>query len=115
MSEQSIICVRAFEFGARILRVSEKLWNARPPGGRHLAAQLLASGTSIGANAEEAQEAQTKPDYIAKMSVARKEAREVAYWLRLCVRTQLLRPEDKSSLHRGGSETKMALTSGTHR
>jgi four helix bundle protein len=46
-------------------------------------------GTSIGANAEEAQDGQTKPDYIAKMSVSRKESRESLYWLRLAVRAEL--------------------------
>ena len=43
-------------------------------------------GTSIGSNAEEAQEGQTKPDYIAKMSISRKEARETTYWLRLIIK-----------------------------
>jgi four helix bundle protein len=41
--------------------------------------------TVDGANAEEAQDAQTKPDYAAKMSVARKEARETRYWLHLAI------------------------------
>lgn len=45
--------------------------------------QLMRSVTSVGANVEEAAAAQTKPDFIAKMSVARKEAREVNFWLRL--------------------------------
>jgi four helix bundle protein len=45
--------------------------------------QILRSGTSIGANIEEAQAAQTKRDFIAKMSIAAKEARETNYWLNL--------------------------------
>ncbi len=40
-------------------------------------------GTSIGSNAEEAQEAQSKPDFIAKLSISRKEARETIWWLRV--------------------------------
>jgi four helix bundle protein len=48
-----------------------------------LSKQLLKSGTSIGANVEEAQAAQTKNDFIAKMAIASKEARETKYWLRL--------------------------------
>jgi four helix bundle protein len=48
----------------------------------------MGCSTSIGSNAEEAQEAQTKADYIAKMSIARKEARETGWWLRLAVRTR---------------------------
>ena len=46
----------------------------------------MGCATSIGSNAEEAQEAQTKPDYIAKMAVSRKESRETLYWLRIAVR-----------------------------
>jgi four helix bundle protein len=45
--------------------------------------QLLRSGTSIGANVEEAIAAQSKKDFIAKMSISSKEARETKYWLRL--------------------------------
>ena len=48
-----------------------------------LSKQLLRSGTSVGANVHEAQAAQTKPDFIAKMSIASKEARETLYWLNL--------------------------------
>jgi len=51
-------------------------------------------GTSIGANAEEAQEGQTKPDYIAKMSVSRKESRETLYWLRIATRVEVVTPDE---------------------
>jgi four helix bundle protein len=44
---------------------------------------LLKSGTSVGSNVEEAQAAQSKKDFISKMSIAAKEARETHYWLRL--------------------------------
>jgi four helix bundle protein len=74
----SIICSRAFEFGCRILKLAERLWN-RGPAARHIATELMACGTSIGANAEEAQDGQTKPDFIAKLSISRKEARETRY------------------------------------
>src|SRR5262245_54455344 len=57
---------------------------------RHVATQLIRSGTSISANAQDAQEAQTKPDFIAKMSVSRKEAREANFWLRLAVATNIV-------------------------
>ena len=48
----------------------------------------MACGTSIGANAEEAQDGQTKPDFIAKLSISRKEARETRYWLRVALRME---------------------------
>ena len=53
---------------------------------RTLGRQLLRSGTSVGANVHEAQAAQSRADFIAKMSIAQKEARESVYWLRLIVR-----------------------------
>jgi four helix bundle protein len=89
----SIICARAFEFSVRILALCQKLWD-RGPIPRHIASELLRCGTSIGANAEEAQEGQTKPDYIAKMSVSRKESRETLYWLRLAVRAGAATPSE---------------------
>jgi four helix bundle protein len=58
--------------------------NAKKGGAaRALAPQILDSGTSIGANLEEATAGQTKPDFIAKVCISRKEARETVYWLRL--------------------------------
>ena len=48
-----------------------------------LSKQLLRAGTSIGANVSEAQAAQSRNDFISKMSIASKEARETLYWIRL--------------------------------
>lgn len=90
---QSIICDRALAFAARIFKLTEKLWN-RGPAARQIASQLMRCGPSIGANAEEAQDAQTKPDYAAKMSVARKEARETRYWLRLAIEIKVVGAEE---------------------
>ena len=80
----SIIC----EFAARILDLCARLWN-QGPAARRIASELIRCGTSIGANAEETKDGQTKPDYIAKMSVSRKESRETLYWLRLGVRAKV--------------------------
>ncbi len=55
-----------------------------------LSKQLLRSATSIGANVEEANAAQTKKDFIAKMSIASKETRETKYWLRLLEKSKLI-------------------------
>jgi four helix bundle protein len=57
--------------------------------GKILGKQLLRSATSIGANVHEAQGAQSKADFIAKMSIAYKEAREADYWLKLVVKSEL--------------------------
>ena len=65
-----------------------------PPLSRTLANQLLRSGTSIGANVEEAQAGQSRPDFINKLFIACKEARETHYWLRLVAATELI-PEPR--------------------
>jgi four helix bundle protein len=73
---------RAFEFACRVVRLVEYL-NRRSLAARTISRQLLRSGTSIGANLEEASAAQSKADFISKCSIASKEARETRYWLRL--------------------------------
>ena len=55
-----------------------------------LSKQFLRAGTSIGANVSEAQAAQSRNDFISKMSIASKEARETAYWIRLLKRSGYL-------------------------
>ena len=76
------IPTRAFEFGVRVIKLCRHL-DEKPGVSRTLASQLLRSGTSIGANVEEGQAAQSKADFVAKYSIALKEARETAYRLRL--------------------------------
>jgi four helix bundle protein len=88
-----IIAERAFEFACRIVKLCEKLWT-RGPAARKMADQLFDSGTSIGANAEEAEGGQTKRDFIAKMAVSRKESRETVYWLRVAVATGITTREE---------------------
>jgi four helix bundle protein len=68
-------------FGARILKMVRAL--PRDVAGQMVARQLARSGTSIGANVEEAQGAQSRVDFARKMNIAMSEARETAYWLRL--------------------------------
>jgi four helix bundle protein len=76
------ICERTFQFAIQIVNLCVKL-DQKPGTNWTLSKQLLRSGTSIGANIEEGQAGQSKPDFIAKYSIARKEARETHYWLRL--------------------------------
>lgn len=84
---------RSFEFSTRIVKLCKTL--DREPGvSRTLANQLLRSGTSIGANIEEAQASQSEADFISKYSISCKEARETHYWLRLLVASDTI-PEGK--------------------
>ena len=78
---------RTFEFSLLIIGVYKFLINKQE---YIMAKQLLRCGTSIGANVAEAQVAQSKRDFIAKMSIASKEARETKYWLRLLQRSDYL-------------------------
>jgi four helix bundle protein len=57
---------------------------------QHVARQLFAAGTSVGANYEEAAAGQTKADFIAKIAIARKECREALFWLTFIRRAGLL-------------------------
>ena len=82
---QPDIRFRTFEFSVQIIELYKYLQIDKKE--YMLGKQLLRSGTSIGANVEEATAAQSKKDFIAKMSISLKEARETNYWLRLLKRT----------------------------
>jgi four helix bundle protein len=83
---------RTFEFATRVVRLCRVLEES-PGVSRTLANQLPRSGTSIGANVEEAHGSHSKPDFIAKMSIANKEARETNYWLRLLAASDVIAAE----------------------
>ncbi|MCG2748285.1 MAG: four helix bundle protein [Desulfobulbaceae bacterium] len=80
---------RTFAFACRVVKLCQVLEQV-PGVSRTLANQLLRAGTSIGANVEEGQGSQSKADFIAKYSIACKEARETNYWLRLLVATEIV-------------------------
>lgn len=80
---------RLLQFAVTVMKVVEKM--PRTFGGAHIGRQLLASGTSVGANYEEAQAAESRADFIHKLQVALKEMRESHYWLRLIGASQILR------------------------
>ena len=84
---QSDIPPRTFNFSVRVVKLCRSL-GSKPGISRTLAGQLLRSGTSIGANVEEAQASQSAADFISKYSISCKEARETHYWLRLLVATE---------------------------
>ncbi len=73
---------RAFAFAVRIVKLCQYLDKHRLVS-KTLITQLLKAGTSVGANLEEGQAGQSKPDFISKHAIALKEARESYYWLRL--------------------------------
>ena len=83
---------RSFEFAVQIVEFYKYLQYEKKE--YALGNQLLKSGTSIGANVEEATAAQSKKDFISKMAIALKEARETSYWLRLLKRTGYIKKDD---------------------
>jgi four helix bundle protein len=80
---------RAFQFGVRVVHLCNHL-DEKPGSGRTLARQLLRAATSIGANLEEAHAAYSKPDFVNKICIALKEARETRYWLRLIAAAEIV-------------------------
>ena len=78
---------RTFDFALQVIDLY-KFLNTRNE--YILSKQLLRSGTSVGANVEEAQAAQSRKDFISKMSIASKEARESKYWIRLLEKSNYL-------------------------
>lgn len=82
VSTPTKITERTFGFAINVVEICQML-DSQPGVRRTLSRQLLRSGTSVGANVEEAQAGQSKADFISKCSIALKECRETAYWLRL--------------------------------
>ncbi|MCP5536378.1 MAG: four helix bundle protein [Akkermansiaceae bacterium] len=94
MQEKPDIQKRSFDFACRVVRLCQTL--EKDQVSRTVANQLLRPATSIGANVEEAQAAQSKPDFTARMYISCKEARETHYWLRILSSANIV-PENKIS------------------
>jgi four helix bundle protein len=84
---KSMIKEKSYAFALRIIALYKELVGQNE---YVLSKQLLKAGTSIGANVEEASAGQSRADFIAKMSIASKEARETHYWLRLVRDSEIL-------------------------
>jgi four helix bundle protein len=101
---------RAFEFACRVIRLHRAM--TRRNGANRIAAnQLLRSGTAIGSNLEEAEAAQSRPDFISKNRIALKEARESHYWLRIVAATEMIAPNRVQPLVEEANEIVAVLTS----
>ena len=83
----NIVKEKSFQFALDIVSLYQ---NLKKQNEFVISKQLMRGGTSIGANVEEGSAAQTKKDFIAKMSIASKEARETRYWLRLLQQSKLV-------------------------
>lgn len=104
---------RTFEFARRIVKLCQQL-DQTPGVNRTLANQLLRSGTSIGANCEEAQAGQSRADFLSKLSIACKEARETHYWLRLLTASEIVPAARLTDLTDEANQLVAILTSIVH-
>ena len=108
MRKQNIIKEKSYKFSLDILFLYKKMLEQNE---FILSKQIVRSGTSIGANVEEATAAQSRKDFISKMSISSKEARETNYWLRLLRDSQLCKGIDYNDLINESEEIIKILTS----
>ena len=83
---------RLLDFVVKIIKIADALPNTTS--GRHIGGQLVRAGTSSGSSYEEGCGAESRSDFIHKMSLVLKELKESRFWLRLIHRTQMLSPKD---------------------
>ena len=106
---QDTVEQKSFLFAVRIVKLCEHLRKTKKE--YTLSKQLLRSGTSIGANVSEAQQPQSRNDFVAKLSIALKEATETKYWLRLLAATDYLTDKEAESMLADCTELEKLLTS----
>jgi four helix bundle protein len=82
---------RLIEFAVRIIKLSANL--PKTPAGKHIAGQILRSGTSPAPNYGEARGAESNADFVHKLAIVLKELNETSIWLRVIERSQLLKKE----------------------
>jgi four helix bundle protein len=93
---------RLIDFAVRIVRLSARL--PKTPAGRHVAAQILRSGTSPAPNYGEARGGESAADFIHKLRIVLKELNETSIWLRIIERSQILKTELLADLINENSE-----------
>lgn len=107
MKEHNVVLTKSYAFSKRTVLLYKFLLKNKQP--RSLADQLLRCGTSVGANVEEAVGGFSRRDFMAKCSIAYKEAREAHYWLRLLRDTACVEPRLADSLLNDAEELKRIL------
>ena len=85
---ENLLIDKSIAFAARIIKLHKHLIKTQKE--TVISKQIVCSGTSIGANIHEAQYAQSKKDFVAKLEIALKESNETSYWLKLMYETKRL-------------------------
>ena len=105
--QSSILLEKSLKFAARIIKLNQYLIKQKHE--TIISKQIIRSGTSIGANANEASYGNSKADFIAKMQIALKETAETEYWLRLLVMSEYITEAEGDSLINDCLEIKRIL------
>ena len=92
----NIIEIKSFDFAIRIINLYKYLTENKKE--YILSKQLIRSGTSIGANIAEAEQAQSRADFISKLNIALKETAETKYWIKLLYATNYITDAENQSL-----------------
>jgi len=102
MEYNNLIANKSFNFSVKIIKLYQQIQKEKKE--YVLSKQILRSGTSIGANIEEAIGGYSKKDFAHKMSISYKETRETKYWLRLLHATKYIKPEEFKYLYQDADE-----------
>ena len=108
INKSNVLKDKSYSFALAIVKVCRFLQEEKKE--YTLSRQLLRSGTSIGAMIEEANQAESKADFIHKLSIANKEANETHYWIRLLKDTEIINSETGSTLAENCKEIIRLLT-----
>lgn len=106
--KNNIIVDKSFSYAKRIVKIYNQLLERKE---YIMSKQLMRSGTSIGANVFEAQDAQSRNDFIAKLNIALKETSETKYWLKLLYETGYMQNDEFESLFNDCCEIHRILSS----
>ena len=106
--KESVLKEKSYQFALRVIKLYKYIVAEKKE--YVLSKQILRSGTSIGANIEEANQAQSKADFVHKLSISQKEAFETDYWLRLLRDSEYLTETQANSLLNDCRELQKLLT-----
>ena len=109
MKTDNIVADRSLDFAVRIVRLYKYLREEKQE--FVLSKQLFRSGTSIGANVQEALRGQSRKDFVSKMNIALKEVAETEYWLELLYRTDYINKVEFDSIFKDCKEITKILMS----
>ncbi len=107
--KENVVVIKSFDLAIRIVNLYKYLVETKKE--YVMSKQILKSGTSIGANIRESQSAESKSDFIHKLSISLKEVRETSYWMELLYRTDFISIEEIESIDKDITELKKIISS----